>query len=491
MQLTPRFLRPRPTLALTLPQVWLGLAIALPVLGALIAPLSATDLAYHLRAGAEILDTGTIPAIDTWTFTAAGTDWVDQQWGAQTAFAAIHGAGGWVGLILLRAALVGIAFGLLAIAIRRRNPGLSERTVGLLVVGAFVVAAPALALRPQLIAIVLFAATLALVAARGRDRRMLLLVPVIVAAWANVHGSFVLGPVLVGLAWLEDVHERAPRAWLTLLAAVVAGVAALVNPLGAAVWVYAAGISLDPTVTARVTEWQPTTLRDVPGMLFWASVAGVAVLLARRRATTPWPALLTLAAFAFLAAYTVRGLAWWPPVAAVVVAGLLPPTPISSRAPQRSVANGLLLLAVVAAGLITTPAWRQADPATGAPRGALTEAPSGITAGLRSIATSGDRVWNPQSWGSWLEFALPDLPVALDSRIELFPPGTWADLDALRGARSGWATVLDRHRVTIVVTQASDDAVLAAALAADAAWHASYADTEGTIWVRADRPSVP
>ena len=491
MQLTPPLSRPRPTLALTLPQVWLGLAIALPALGALIAPMSATDLAYHLRAGALILDTGTIPAVDTWTFTAAGTEWIDQQWAAQAVFAAIHRAGGWAGLIVFRALLVGIAFGLLRIAIRRRNAGLSERTVGLLVVGAFVVAAPALALRPQLIAVVLFAATLAAVAGRGRNRQTLLLLPVIVVAWANVHGSFVLGPVLVGLAWLEDVHERAPRAWLTFVVAVVAAVAALVNPLGAGVWVYAAGISLDPTVTARITEWQPTTVRDIPGMLFWASVAGVAVLLARRRATTPWPALLTLAAFAVLAAYTVRGLAWWPPVAAVVVAGLLPATPIPSRTPRRSVANGLLLLAVVAAGFVATPAWRATDPATGAPRGALTEAPSGITAGLRGIATRGDRIWNPQSWGSWLEFALPDLPVALDSRIELFPPGTWADLDALRAARAEWATVLDRQRVTIVITQTSDDAVLAAALSADASWHAFYADADGTIWVRADRPSVP
>ena len=478
------------SLRLTLPETWLGLAVALPVLGALITPLSATDLAYHLRAGAEILATGTIPAADMWTFTVAGAPWADQQWGAQAVLAAVYQAGGWAGLFLLRAILVGATFGLLAVAAHRRNPALGQRTVALIVLAAFVVATPALALRPQLFGIALLALTLALVADRGRHGRRLWLVPVIVIAWANLHGSFVLAPIVLGLAWLEDLHERTPRAVRTLLVAFVAALAAFINPLGPAVWGYAAGLSLDPSVTGRISEWQPLTLRDGPGLLFWASVAVVLVLIARRRATTPWPALASLGSFALVAAYAARGLAWWPLVAAVVVAGLLPAAVPPGREPRRSTVNGLLVAAVLAVGLLVSPAWRATDFGSGTPQGAVTGAPSGVTAALRDIALPGDRLWNPQPWGSWFEFALPGLAVAVDSRIEIIPEGIWTDFDAVRGVRSGWEAILDRHGVTIVVTANGADSLLAGALATDPGWRQVRSDADGTIWVRANRPPV-
>ena len=61
-------------------RLWAFLASGLPVLAAVIAPFPSVDLTYHLRAGGEILDTGRIPNVDTWTFTVAGQPWLDQQW---------------------------------------------------------------------------------------------------------------------------------------------------------------------------------------------------------------------------------------------------------------------------------------------------------------------------------------------------------------------------------------------------------------------------
>ena len=91
--------------------LWRVLAVALPVLGALVAPLQAVDLTYHLRAGAEILDTGSIPSVDTWTFTVNGTPWLDQQWGAQVLLELTYRLASWTGLVILRAILVGLASG--------------------------------------------------------------------------------------------------------------------------------------------------------------------------------------------------------------------------------------------------------------------------------------------------------------------------------------------------------------------------------------------
>src|SRR5512140_2566606 len=146
--------------------LWRLLAVGLPVVGAIAAPLPSVDLAFLLRAGSEILASGAIPTTDAWTFTAGGSPWLDQQWGSEVLLQLVHGAAGWTGLVLLRAALVGLAFGLLLATVRRQAPRLGSIAAALLVIAAFIVSANALALRAQLFAIVLFAATLYLLAIR-------------------------------------------------------------------------------------------------------------------------------------------------------------------------------------------------------------------------------------------------------------------------------------------------------------------------------------
>lgn len=497
-----RLLRP------TFPELWTFLAVALPALAALVATLPTVDLAYQLRAGADILAGRGIPTADTWTFTAAGRPWLDQQWGSQAILAAIYAVGGWAGLAVFRAALVAVVFGLVLLAVRRRAPCLGGRAAAWLTLAAFVVAAPALALRPQLLGMASFAAALALISGRRERPGTLLLLPVVTVAWANFHGSFILAAALAGLAWIEDLHERSPRAYRTLRIALLTGAATLVTPFGPDAWRYAAGLAMNREVTARITEWQPTTPTDIPGILFWSSVVLVSVALlviARRRRGIAWPALLALVVFAALGAIAVRGVAWWPLVAAVTVAGLVAPTlvaptlgaPASSpvtatatlRRPQRgSALNGLIVAVLVVAGVVLLPAWRALDPNTRAPSGLLTFAPSGVTAALRSLATPEDRIWNPQPWGSWFEFAVPAPTYALDSRIEVIPPEAWRDADVVADAGPGWDAILDARRVTIVVLDAGAGAwPMTRALATSVGWALVHADAEGSVW----RRSVP
>jgi hypothetical protein len=467
---------------MTFPRLWAVLAVLLPIVGTLIANMSSVDLAYHLRAGDEILG-GAIPRTDTWTYTATGLPWLDQQWGAQAILAAVYRVAGWTGLVILRAALVGTLFGLLFLACRIRGADL--RRAAWLTLAAFFVSAVALALRPQLFGMVLLAATLVIIAGRNRWPRLLWLVPVIVAVWANLHGSFFLGPVVVGLAWLEDLHDRRPAAWRTLVVAVVAALAAFVNPFGVEVWSYAAGLSTNSEVTARITEWQPTSLRIVPGMAFFGSALAVATILARRPAVVSWPTLAWLGVFFVIGAYAIRGVAWWPLGAAYAIAGLVASAPSEARAAVRSSRgssriNVAIVVALVVVGIILLPVWRSIDPGLRAPVGVVGHAPPGVTAALRDVGRSGDRLLNPQPWGSWFEFALPDMLVAIDSRIEVFPPQVWDDYGAVTGGRVGWETILDRWGVTIIVVPADDEAYIERLRAAG--WHEAFADGDALVF---------
>ena len=49
----------------------------------------------------------------------------------------------------------------------------------------------------------------------------------------------------------------------------------------------------------------------------------------------------------------------------------------------------------------------------------------------------GDRVFVPQAWASWFEWAVPDARYFLDSRFELYPAAVWQDYGAIASGGAG------------------------------------------------------
>jgi hypothetical protein len=483
----------------TTPRLWAFLGVALPVLGAVLANLQTVDLAYHLRAGGMILDTVAIPRADSFTFTAAGIPWQDQQWGAEVLLAAVYRLAGWSGLVVLRAALVAAIFGLVYDICCR---GHTSRTAALMTLAAFGLAVVTLALRPQLFGMVLFATTLWLVVRRRDHPRGLWFAVPIAAVWASIHGSFFLGPVILALAAVEDLVERSSaEARRTLIIGVAAAAATVLNPFGTTVWQYVVGISTNAVITTRITEWQPTSIGTPEGFAFFVSVAliaGLLVVQARRGHSVRAGALplLWLVPFASIGVWAVRGLAWWPLVAAATVSRFTTAPP--GAAPPRQRTDTLTIRrvnAVVVGGLVLAvfallPVWRSMEPGLGAPVGVVGTAPPGITAALRNLVMPGDRLFAPQPWGSWFEFALPETLVFIDSRIELFPTAVWDDYDAIIDGHIDWQARLDHWEVSVVVGVAGGPTPLPDRLVADPGWHQVYADDDGRIFVRSNREAV-
>lgn len=486
-------------LRLTLPELWAVLAVLLPILGALLASISTVDLAYHVRAGEFILDRRALPSPDTFTFTAGGQPWLDQQWAAQVVFGVVHQLGGWGLLAALRAGLVGLVAFLVFRACR--SAGAGTRVAAWLAIAGFAVGMVALGLRPQLLGMVLFAITLAILAGRHRRPDLLWAIPIVVLVWANVHGSFFLGPAAVVAATLQDAVEGRPgRGRISAVALASLG-ASLVNPYGPWVWTYAAGIAADPTIRRLITEWQPTSPLSFAGALFYASVVGVVVLLAAvTRRSGPgllrqaWPTIAWLILLAAIGAFAERGVAWWSIAAPVTTAHLLrsaADSPVTSASPSVGVAPasgsliatgivGVLIIAVI--GLL--PFWRGGDPLYG-PSALLTDAPRATTQSVLAEVQPGDRIWNAQRWGSWLEFAAPAATVAVDSRIELIPAAAWADHLALSSGASDWARILDRWGVAMVVASTTEQRALIPLLRVAPGWRLAHDDPDGVVFVRA------
>ena len=475
-------LRTVATGGLTLDHVWTVVAIAAAGIFALLGRMHTADLAYHLRAGIDILTSHRLPRVDTYTFSVPGRTWVDQQWGAQVVLALAYRIGGFGALAFLRAAIVATAFGFLWLACRAR--GASPRTSALLTIGGLGVAVLNTGMRPQTLAYPLFTCSLWILAARRSHPRRLWALPIVAVCWANLHGSFGLLPLLIALAAIEDVRDRAAtlRTTATVGAATVG--ATLVNPFGLGAWRYAVGIATNARIRDQIVEWQPTSVRTVAGVLFFLSALAVAAFLARRAASTDRITLLWLGTFFVLALPALRGIVWWGFVVPVVLAGLLPTGRGAAERRGNPATNLLVVAMLIALVGVLLPWWRAApDPRTDA--SALLElAPQRLVDAARTDLPPGARLLVSQPIASWFEFAWPSAPVFVDSRIELFPDGIWADYDAVMAGREGWQGILDRWRVDAVVLMPGDTA-LASLLSRDRGWRLAYRDGQGSVYVRA------
>jgi hypothetical protein len=458
---------------------WAWLPVLLPVVVVLLSRMSAIDLAYHIRAGDTILRTGSLPRNDTYTFTVPGAAWTDQQWGSQVVLAFVHRFGGWATLSAFRAALVAATFALVYRACRIKGAG--PRAASLLCLGGFLVAVPGLALRPQLLALPLVAATLVLLAQRHQHPRRLWWIPLFALVTANLHGSFTLFPALVGLAWLDDLLTHRTSARSTFIVGVMSTVATLVNPFGFGVWIYAYELSTNPIIRNTITEWAPVSLATIPGWFMLGSSIALLIYLGRRGRPVDWASLATIVLFLLLALSAQRAIVWWGVVMPSVVAGLLGPQ--TARAPSGAARESRIAPLVVIGSLAVLivallPWWRGS-----AASAQLRAAPSGLARAVERLP-AGSRLFVHQPWGSWFEYAVPDDPVFVDSRIEIYPKAVWDDYGQVAFAGARWRQVLDRWRPDAIV---AEDATwkLIPLLERDPSWRVAYRDDEGVLFVRA------
>jgi len=112
----------------------------------------------------------------------------------------------------------------------------------------------------------------------------------------------------------------------------------------------------------------------------------------------------------------------------------------------------------------------------------LVAAPPGLTEAARRSLPAGTRTLVHQPWGSWFEFALPDRPVFVDSRIEIVPKEIWHDYGQVGFSGAEWKDVLDRWQVEAIVAEADWD--LLPILKADPGWELAYEDEDGALFVR-------
>jgi hypothetical protein len=164
-----------------------------------------TDVWWHLRTGQWILEHHRVPRLDPFTFSSAGRPWIDLHWGFQVALAAADALAGVPGMILLASLTSASA---LAITMTARRSDWPAWVVALCWLPALALMATRFDPRPEVFSLAFLACFLAvLFHVERRPALAWLLVPIQVL-WVNMHGLFILGPIILGCYWLDRVARR-------------------------------------------------------------------------------------------------------------------------------------------------------------------------------------------------------------------------------------------------------------------------------------------
>ncbi|NJO07245.1 MAG: hypothetical protein HC876_17990, partial [Chloroflexaceae bacterium] len=285
----------------TLDHVWIFAALALIAMRPLVLPIQPHDFWWHMATGRVIIETGSIPIIDSFSYTQAGETFINQAWLAQVLMYGLYQLGGVPLILLVQSGIIVLAYGMLLRLCIERSGAVRMSVLVLLL--TLPLSFDNWNVRPQTYTLPLFVAFLVLLThwrerARGTveppaDTKLppllqgrLWLLPLLMVLWVNLHGTFVLGGMLVALTfgglllerWLgnrrtpPDEVTRARRAplWHLFFWGAITALALLVNPRGVGVLGYVFGLLNTSAVTTLVAEWSPTTTRTGTGILFFS-----------------------------------------------------------------------------------------------------------------------------------------------------------------------------------------------------------------------------
>jgi hypothetical protein len=296
------------------------------------------DTSWHLAAGKLILDRLSVPHSDPFSFTFFGEPWIAHEWLAEVALAGALNSAAWAGVALLVAAAVAALMLIVSVEIGRWLP--PQRVLAVLA-ALFAILGPFVLARPHVLAWPVLAGwTLILLRAREADRAPPLAWALLMLLWANLHGSFVMGLLLIGVFGLEALLATADRRRILLgwgSFGTASLFAALLTPHGPEGLLFPLQVSAMETLPL-IAEWRATSLSE--DKLFLLVIAATLVLLLYRRPRISMVRLGLLALLLFLAVTHARH---QPVLAIIGVLILVKPLSRGATAPSAPPLKPLLL----------------------------------------------------------------------------------------------------------------------------------------------------
>jgi len=396
-------------------------------------PVTDTDVWWHLKAGQYIWQNAQIPKTDPFSFTNYGHPWITHEWLSEIIYYLFYKAGKLYGLIIANTVFLSAVFTILYRLTRLRTgrPFMSA----VLVMITAVLSSVFWVYRPHILGYICFLAFLyVLELYKMGHHRLLWILPPIMVLWVNLHGSYIMGLILIVLYLLAGFIKKStgrimPEPWPQRRAAELAGclgvsiLAVFINPNTYKMVIYPFFTVGNSNIVDRINEWASPNFHEpiflVFLVVFLAGFGLLAVHDGRHRVSD----LLLVAGFTGLACFAVRNIALYllacTPVFGYYLTGLIRS---GQEGKQFYAANWALVVAVILALIIIWP--KPNDLLVLDDKSVF---PAGAVKYLSENNLSGN-ILNDYNWGGYLLWSrFPQNRVFIDGRTDIYADRVYPD----------------------------------------------------------------
>jgi hypothetical protein len=449
------------------------------------------DLFAHIRLGQIILANRQIPETSVLGFAGTGLHAVFPAWLAAVCFALVSRVGGLALVVAVTAVIAGLAQGLISDFFQRRDLPPATNLLASLV--SFVLASSHWLARPH--EFTLLVAVVLLLLLESSRRWAPLACGAMFALWANLHGAWAYGIVLVACYVLGDAIEWGThqdgalwrsRFFRHALCLLCAAGATLINPYGLRLHRAVLATLSDRSVATLIDEYRPPSLTALPDLFFFLTLVFAVIAVVRTRRRMSFPTMIAAGAttiFALRAGRNIAlfGLVAWPLIVLHIASAardratstsiISPP----ARRPFGIWSAPVAVLALFLGALHGRIGAMRIIPDEASPA----RFPVAAVARMRDVQLPGATL-TTWVWSGYVPYAWPGKRVYFDPL--LFSPDILESFGKMLLARRGWRDELSSRGITVALLPAGIP--LSDSLAHDAGWSQWYAGGNALIFRR-------
>jgi hypothetical protein len=447
--------------------------------------VSDPDIWWHLNDAQQVLH-GHFPRVDNFSWTATGSPWMDHEWVAEIPFYLAYKAFGLRGLY-------GFSFFLASavlVLILTRASKVTGDAKNAFTVAVFCVLLTVVSYGPRMLLfgwIYMLTMLMALDAFRKGATKAIWILPPLFLLWVNSHGSWMIGLVVFflvaasGFVQFEIGNVEAQRwtkdqmRWLAIVG-LLCIVALFINPYGYKLVTYPFDMAFHQQLNIEhVEEWASVDFHNARGKVVFLTVAAIIACLVSSRKKLLLAELLLLLLGMYSGLTYIRFLFLLAILASPFLSArirLFPPYDPKIDKPWLNLAFMLVVIGIIV--------WRF-------PSEAKLNADLEKQFPAKSIAylqqhNIRDRVLTHYLWGGYIERFAPEVPVFVDSRVDIFEyNGTLKDYLDLIGLKEPLA-ILDRRQIQYVYFKPDDHLVYL--LRHTGGWDVLYQDQNSILLKR-------
>jgi hypothetical protein len=460
--------------------------LAAVIFGFSVRQIAEPDIWWHLRNAAYLFQHHSFPSVDTYSFTAAGSPWMNFEWLSEVPFFLAFKALGLQGLLLVYFSLLVLIY--IGVYHRSCRAGADCKDATLVTLLAIFLGVVSIGPRTLLVGWLCMVGLLLVLDRFQRTGKGLWLLPPLFALWINLHGSWIFGVVVLVLTIASGLVEGewglvVARRWTSgelkkLLSVFTVSLAALlVNPFGYKMVLYPFDLLFRQHGAMQyVQEWQSVDFSTGDGKLALLVILALlaAGLFSRRR----WKLdEVLLTAFALWAALShARFLFFAGLVLVPILAPRLKLFPPYQRELDKPWLNAGIMAAVVGSLIFFFPSAARLQQKVDE------QYPTAALQFMQRQQLKG-RIFNQYVWGGYMEWNAPELKPFIDGRADIFVYNGVLDDHRKATTIEEPFQILDKYQIDEALLK--PEWPLTYLLEHSPAWHMIYSDRVAMLLERA------